>query len=126
MHMQSEVAEALREQGYTEALSVGNDGRVIGDGIDWSPADVVVDQVRRFDGLGNPADQSTLVALAGPDDKCGLLELPHDPRYPAHRQKRLAGSPSKHRCRTRRAHRARGPLTSTAGSPIRSSIGQQP
>lgn len=82
MTTESEALDHLSDMGYTANLELREDGRVAVAGQDkpaWGPADVVIEQRCRYEGLSNPDDEALIVGVALPDGSKGALAMPYGP-----------------------------------------------
>ncbi len=79
MKTQSQVITELQGQGYELNLRIGEDGRITGEGREWSVGDVTVDRVFRFEGMSSADDLSMLMAVSVPGGDRGLVSLPYGP-----------------------------------------------
>jgi hypothetical protein len=66
--------DALARRGFIENLSVvGNRLRVAGTGLSFPPADVVIREHRRFEGVSDPDDMAILYAIEATGGVRGTL-----------------------------------------------------
>ena len=79
MDTQSQQTRRLQLDGYTANLAIDDQGHVVGDSHDWTPDQVTVDELLRFEGMSNPDDLAMLLAVTGPNKVKGLLVLPYGP-----------------------------------------------
>lgn len=79
MDTQTEAIERLQNAGYVENLSIDDDGKIVNRSHRWSPVEVVIDELLRFEGMSSPDDEAMLLAVTGPDGTRGTISLPYGP-----------------------------------------------
>jgi len=74
METMTAAIDALARRGFTENLSVvGNRLRVAGTRASFQPADLVIREHRRFEGVSDPDDMAILYAIEAKDGVRGTL-----------------------------------------------------
>ncbi len=77
----SQAVDRLTAQGYTDGFRAEPDGmRAVVAGILYQPEWLVVEEVVRFEGISDPADEAILLALhCGKDGIKGTYTVPFGP-----------------------------------------------
>jgi hypothetical protein len=94
-----DTVNKLRAQGFTADFSASPHGQLLCDdcGSTFDPATADIEQVHRFEGLSNPADESILYAARADCGHRGIYTAAYGPDTPPHdavvmRQLRLRGA----------------------------------
>lgn len=77
----SEQMSYLKENGFATEFSISDDKIKSNNGKEFSPEDLVIREVYRFEGESNPADSSDLFAVELNTGEKGLLVTAHGPDY---------------------------------------------
>lgn len=67
----SEAVNDLQKSGYVEDFQVQEDGEClfcVGRSMELSPEEFVIDEIFRFEGMTDPADESILFAISSKDN----------------------------------------------------------
>ena len=93
-----DATRRLARAGYEETFRAEDGGlRAVGAGRVLAPEEVEVDEVVRFEGPSDPADEAALFALRGPDGLRGTFTVTYGPGTPpaeAEVARRLEARPS--------------------------------
>jgi hypothetical protein len=97
METVSEAITRLTLDGYTESFRAEPGGlRALGRGVLLDPAELRVDELARYEGPSDPADEALVLALRGPGGLRGIWVVPFGPgvgRLDARAVQRLRRSP---------------------------------
>lgn len=75
-----EATRRLARSGYVEAFRAEREGlRVLGGDDLFRPEELVVDEVARFEGPSDPADEAAIFALRTPDGRRGTFVINYGP-----------------------------------------------
>lgn len=92
----AEATRRLADAGYGETFRAEEEGlRAVGADRRFAPEELAVDEVVRFEGASDPADEAALFAVRAPDGLRGTFVVTYGPSAPpleAEMAKRLGGA----------------------------------
>lgn len=94
-----EATRRLARSGYAETFRAEDGGlRAVGADRLLAPEEIEVDEIVRFEGPSDPADEAALFALRGPDGLRGTFAVTYGPAMPpaeAEMARRLEARPGR-------------------------------
>lgn len=80
------LVDRLSAEGYPAHFRAEVDGLRLVDGPTFSPEDVIVEKMARFEGISDPGDEAVVFAVRAPDGTRGTFTSTYGPEVPDHEE----------------------------------------